>query len=245
MFFSRNWWINLNGLYILSWPFRLVNISFDGCLRCCLPWILQRWFGSLTWLGTTIWNQFAQFTITTRAQCQRYGEAGTDFWWKRLLPVGSSIFFTDGSKGRRVPVLVYIILLVPSPAFVIGNQVECLLRRPRRYLIVTDSSSFLKTLQTRKVASRTHSLVYKIKKTCWWLKNNEYEIHMMWIPSLVGVRGNERTDQLEGDALENGIEWHAPVWPSDFLPLSRVWLLEGWQSGWYTYFICLVVSFML
>jgi hypothetical protein len=43
----------------------------------------------------------------------------------------SSIFFTDGSKGGRVPVLVYIILVVSSAAFVLGNQVECLLRRCR------------------------------------------------------------------------------------------------------------------
>jgi hypothetical protein len=32
--------------------------------------------------------------------------------------------------------------------------------------------------------------------------------------------------------VENGIEWHAPVRPSDFLALSRVRLLKGWQSGW-------------
>jgi hypothetical protein len=46
------------------------------------------------------------------------------------------------------------------------------------------------------------------------------------------VRGNERADKLAGDAVENAIEWHAPVRPSDFLPLSRVRLLKGWQSGW-------------
>jgi hypothetical protein len=51
--------------------------------------------------------------------------------------------------------------------------------------------------------------------------------------------------------MENGIELHAPVRPSDFLPLSRVRLLEGWQSGWdgndmgkYAYSIWPVVSFM-
>jgi hypothetical protein len=41
-------------------------------------------------------------------------------------------------------------------------------------------------------------------------------------------KGNERPDQLAGDAVENGIEWHAHVRPSDFLPLSRLRLLEGW-----------------
>jgi ribonuclease HI len=70
-------------------------------------------------------------------------------------------------------------------------------------------------------------MAYEIKEACWWLKNNGYEIHMMWILSHAGVRGNERAYQLAGDAVENGMEWHAPVQPSDFLSLSRVR-----QSGW-------------
>jgi hypothetical protein len=57
--------------------------------------------------------------------------------------------------------------------------------RPGRYLIVTDSMSCLKALQTLKVAPRTHSLVYEIKWACWWLKKNGYEIHEMWFPSYV------------------------------------------------------------
>jgi hypothetical protein len=43
-----------------------------------------------------------------------------------------SIFFTDGSKGEAGAGFgVYFILLVSSPAFVLGNQVECLLERCR------------------------------------------------------------------------------------------------------------------
>jgi hypothetical protein len=63
----------------------------------------------------------------------------------------------------------------------------------------------------------------------------------------VGLKGNVRADQL---CCENGIELHAPARPSDFL-LSRVRLLEGWQSCWdssdmgrYAYSIWPVVSFM-
>jgi hypothetical protein len=100
-------------------------------------------------------------------------------------------------------------------------------RSPGRYLFVADDMSSLKALQTQRVAPRTHSLVYEIKEACWWLKNNGYEIHMMWIPSHVGVRSNEWADQW-GDAVEIGIEWHIPVRRLDFLPLSRVRLLEGW-----------------
>jgi hypothetical protein len=96
--------------------------------------------------------------------------------------------------------------------------------------------SSLKVLQNRKVASRTHSLVYEIKEACWWL-NNDVD------PGTCGVRGNEQADQLAGDAVEN-VKWHAPIRPSDFLPLSIVRLLEGWQSGWDdAYSIWPVVSF--
>jgi ribonuclease HI len=92
--------------------------------------------------------------------------------------------------------------------------------------------SSLKALQTWRVAPRTHSLVYEIKEACWWLENNGYDIHMMWVLSHVGVRDNERADQLASDALESGIKWHTPVQPFDFLPLSRIRLFQGWQSGW-------------
>jgi hypothetical protein len=111
--------------------------------------------------------------------------------------------------------------------------------------------SSLKVLQNLKVAPRTHSLVYEIKKASWWLKNNGYEIHMIRIPSNVRVTGNERADQLAGDTVENGIEWHVPARSSYFLPLSRVRLLKGWQSDWdssdmgrYAYSIWPVVSLM-
>jgi hypothetical protein len=67
----------------------------------------------------------------------------------------------------------------------------------------------------------------------------------------VRVKGNERPDQLVVDAVENGMEWHAPVCTSDFLPLSRLRLLKGWHSGWdvsdignYAHSIGPVVSFM-
>jgi hypothetical protein len=86
----------------------------------------------------------------------------------KISRLGSSlIFFTHGSKARRV---VYIILVVLSPAFVLGSQKECLLWRYNIYLILTDSMGSLKALQTRRVAPRTHSLIYEIKEACWWLK---------------------------------------------------------------------------
>jgi hypothetical protein len=90
--------------------------------------------------------------------------------------------------------------------------------------------SSLKAVQIRKADARTHSLIYEIKEVCWWLKNNGYKIHMMWIPSHVGVMCNHGADQA-GDAVENDIEWYVTDRLSDFLLLSRVRLLGGRQSN--------------
>jgi hypothetical protein len=49
-----------------------------------------------------------------------------------------------------------------SAIFVALIQIRA--RRPGIYLIVTDSMSSLRALQTRRVAPRTYSLVYEIKK---------------------------------------------------------------------------------
>jgi hypothetical protein len=96
---------------------------------------------------------------------------------------------------------------------------------PREFIILSDNMSSLRVLQTRKISPRTHSLVYEIKEASW------YEIHIMWIPSHVGVMGNERADRLAGEAVQGGTEFAAPVRPSDFQPLSRARLLDGWHCG--------------
>jgi hypothetical protein len=96
-------------------------------------------------------------------------------------------------RAGRVLVLVYTILVVPSPAFVLGSlgvftsQMSAIFvalihigaHFSGRYLILTNNMSSLKVLRTRRVTRGTHSVVYEIKEACWWLKNNGYEIHMM------------------------------------------------------------------
>jgi hypothetical protein len=101
----------------------------------------------------------------------------------------SSIFFTDRSKsGADAGFGVYhsggpqSSFRVREPSGVFTSEISVIfvaLIQIKARLFVTDSMNSLKALQTRRVAPRTHSLVYEIKEACWWLKNNEYEIHMM------------------------------------------------------------------
>jgi ribonuclease HI len=69
----------------------------------------------------------------------------------------------------------------------------------------------LRALQTRKISPRTHSLAYEIKEASWWLERHGYGIHIIWIPSNVGVMGNERADRVAGEAVQGETEFAAPV----------------------------------
>jgi hypothetical protein len=106
----------------------------------------------------------------------------------------SSIFFTDGSKGRagtgfrvyhtegpessfRIREPSGVFTLEMSEIFVALIQIRAC--RPDRYFILTDSMSSSMALRTRKVSQRTHVFLYKIKEACSWLEKNVYEIHMM------------------------------------------------------------------
>jgi hypothetical protein len=103
---------------------------------------------------------------------------------------------------------------------------------PREFIILSDSMSSLRALQTQKISPRTHSVVYEIKEASWWLQRHGYGIHIMWIPSHVGVMGNERADRLTGEAVQGDTEFAAPVRRYDLPPLSRVRMLDGWQCSW-------------
>jgi ribonuclease HI len=85
---------------------------------------------------------------------------------------------------------------------------------PGEFIILSDSMSSLRALQTREISRTTHSLVYEIKEASWW--QEMHGIHIMWIPSHVSVMGNELADRLAGEAVQGATEFIAPVRPSDF-----------------------------
>ena len=100
-----------------------------------------------------------------------------------------------------------------------------------RFIILTDSMSSLQTLQNYKPSEYYHLClsIYDL------IKNIPGKITLQWIPSHVGIRGNERADILAKLASESG-----PVnKPSESLPSllclvrktsNDIWT-DRWQSG--------------
>jgi hypothetical protein len=72
---------------------------------------------------------------------------------------GSSLIFTDGYRSEE------------GPGF--GIYV------PGEFLILTDSLSSIEALRSRKISSRTHSVVYECKEALWRLRTNQFVVWLM------------------------------------------------------------------
>jgi ribonuclease HI len=62
------------------------------------------------------------------------------------------------------------------------------------YLILTDSMSSIRAMESRKISPLTHQFVYKCKQKCWQLTRSGRKVSFMWVPAHVGIAGNERAD---------------------------------------------------
>jgi hypothetical protein len=105
----------------------------------------------------------------------------------------SAVFFTDGSKdeaGTRFGVYQLnggeISFRLQEPCGIFTSELSTIFmalvqirdHHPGEFIILSDSMSSLRALQTRKISPRTHSLVYEIKEASSWLERHGYRIHI-------------------------------------------------------------------
>jgi hypothetical protein len=86
-------------------------------------------------------------------------------------------------------------------------------------LILKDSLSLVKALLSKKISHRTHPLVYECKQMCSNPLEDGVEIEIMWIPSHVGLNGNESVDEWARHVALNGAVFDRP--PVDFQGLAH------------------------
>jgi ribonuclease HI len=72
------------------------------------------------------------------------------------------------------------------------------------YLILSVSLSSFMAMRSRRIACKTHPWVYESKQIYWDLKQLNYDVKLMWIPSHVGISGNEVAVGLARQAVESG-----------------------------------------
>ena len=98
----------------------------------------------------------------------------------------------------------------------------------RQFLVFSDSLSALQAIAGRNL---NHPMLLEFHKLHSQLSSEDYDITFIWIPSHVGIRGNEEVDSLAKRAVEEEIG-STKVPFSDLKPLVHKYILKQWQDEW-------------
>lgn len=146
----------------------------------------------------------------------------------------SAWFFTDGSKGDDPEYAGFAAYNVENgiitksrisryasifslEALAMIIALESALYSPKsKVYIFSDSMSVLQALSPAKSWANKSYLILEIKRRIYDLKERNRLVHLFWIPSHVGIRGNEMVDQAAKLAVHDGVESNWKLLHSDF-----------------------------
>ena len=95
-----------------------------------------------------------------------------------------------------------------------------------KFNIYSDSKSVLQALQSKNSST---PLITRLDKMNTLSKNNS--IILTWIPSHIGIQGNERADGAAKKALQTCIS-NIKIPYNDLKPLINIFILKKWQKSW-------------
>jgi ribonuclease HI len=101
-----------------------------------------------------------------------------------------------------------------------------------RYLLLTDSMSSIRVMESRQISLYTHPFVYECKQKCWQLTLSVREVSFMWVPTHVGIAGTERVDFEARQATLGNMVYNAQSVAQDLLPIAKQRMLDEWQKSW-------------
>lgn len=107
-----------------------------------------------------------------------------------------------------------------------------LLFKLSKAIVFTDSLSTLQALNNSSYKKIQHPLIYDIMKLLNRCRENQYDVHLCWIPSHAGIYGNCKADELANDAILKGDVFPYLIYCPDLKSLSKHSLLVSWQETW-------------
>ena len=150
--------------------------------------------------------------------------------------------YTDGSKGEGgTAFAVYskdknISLSLPAEASIFTAEITAILyasklirkRKESQYVIYTDSQSAVEAINA--FYSKNY-IINKIKSNFHHLRCTGKHITLCWIPSHVGIRGNEAADALAKQAVEKP-RCRITIPPTDYKQPLKASYKQKWQTIW-------------
>ena len=142
--------------------------------------------------------------------------------------VGAAVVFPEHEVNLRLPpqassFFAEIVAMAKSLSLLTEQQ-------PGRYVIISDS---LSALQVVTNPFTLHAAVVSMHTTLRELQQQGFEVQFCWSPSHVGIRGNERADDLARSAVDRGARIvNMPLPHRDYYPHIRDLLIRRWETLW-------------
>ena len=146
---------------------------------------------------------------------------------KSSVSSGCAVLFPDASYSYRLPPETSVL---SAELFAILFALRLAFRHSASsFVIFTDSWSSLSLLSS---FASLHPVVRDIQDWLFRLSARHKSVCFCWVPSHVGIPGNDAVDSLARDALDlpNLHLCSLPV--SDYFPVFRSLLTSRWQSFW-------------
>ena len=103
------------------------------------------------------------------------------------------------------------------------------LNRDSKYVVFCDSKSVLESLCNQ---DSRNPLILDALDLIHKIQSDKKVIEFCWIPSHVGIRGNELADKKAKDSLSKLEPYDYKLPFSDYLPLVKTFVRKKWQSRW-------------
>jgi ribonuclease HI len=215
--------------YNISWEQGYPRYSFDALLD--IPNVNSHMMATLANVSPAL------YSLVARNEFQ----AGAEQFEK------SKILFTDGSLiDGSGGFAVYhsenckISFHLKSPTSVFTAELIAIytalahisFEQPGRFLIATDSLSSIRAMQSQKISYHTHPGIYECKQKIFELKISGREVTLMWVPSHVGIDGNELADTEAKQGALGSLESGSQPIACDHLPLAKALMKRKWQLKW-------------
>ena len=141
--------------------------------------------------------------------------------------VGFGVIFPDRERSGRLS----------SAASIFTAELHAILRALKEVLIFNESSFTIfcdskSVLQILEAFNPTHPLVLEILEWLLLAKQRGKEVSFCWVPSHIGVHGNERADHLAKSTVSQPEPRRCPVPFRDMYPVVRSKIKNSWRSKW-------------
>ncbi|GBN84963.1 putative RNA-directed DNA polymerase from transposon BS [Araneus ventricosus] len=167
---------------------------------------------------------FQQIFLSHRTQFCTYSPIFTD-GSKTASRVGSGVVFDQNAFSRRLNASCSVLTAELMAIWLALEKVFTLLENT--FCIYSDSLSALETLSHPQTS--THPIASKILCLLARLKARDCEILFCWIPSHVGIHGNELADTAAKSA---SIDLNHPLPYADIKKSLLIYVYSLWQESW-------------